>query len=100
HWTDSMDLPGCQLQISIYRKAIEMAVRGKLETQELERFHHVLRLECRLRDRKLTHYLGNGSNTTKINGTERLTCFRANDLFRALRAIFGQIQGVFQPDGP
>lgn len=95
HWTTSILLPGCELQFSIYQKTVEMAARGKLSKDELQNFADILRIEVRLKGKKLLHYLGNSGNTSLIDGTERVVRFRGPDLIRAFRDLLGETQGVF-----
>ncbi len=102
HWLDSMEVGGkrSKLQLVIYRKAIEMAnrrIHGEplLSEQELEEFKDVLRLETRMKGKKLAHYFGNGHNIEVIDGEERLVWFFPEDLIRGHRLCFTELEGVF-----
>lgn len=102
HWPDSMEVGGkrAKLQLVIYRKAIEMATRhiGRaplLSEEELEAYKDVLRLETRMKGKKLVHYFGNGHNIEVIDGKERLVWFFPEDLIRGHRVCFTELEGVF-----
>lgn len=102
HWTDSMEVGGkkSELQLAIYRKAIEMANRlihdePLLTEQELEEFKDLLRLEARMKGKKLVHYFGNGDNVNVVDGKERLVWFFPHHLVHGHRACCTALQGVF-----
>lgn len=104
HWPSSIEVgrKKGKLQLSIYRKAVEMANRkigGEplLSEEELAEYSDILRLEARMRNEKLVLYFGNGSNTEVIDGKERLVWFHPRDLVRGHRACLSELQGVYSP---
>ena len=102
HWPTSMEIGGKKsaLQFAIYCKALEMVETGKLQSKELPDYENILRLEGRLRDQKLVHYLGNERNVEEIDGVSRLVKFYPLELVNGHRKCFGELRGVFQTDGP
>jgi hypothetical protein len=102
HWPDSMEVGGkrSKLQLVIYRKAVEMATRhidgdSLLSDEELAAYKDVLRLEARMKGKKLVRYFGNGHNIEVIDGKERLVWFFPEDLIRGHRACYTELEGVF-----
>jgi len=103
HWPTSIEVGGrkAMLQLSIYMKAVEMVAHGKLpdlSPRPLE-YQGVLRLEARMRDKKLILYFGNEHNVETIDGKERLVSFYPRYLIGGHRAVFSVLKGVFQADG-
>ncbi|MEI7912796.1 MAG: hypothetical protein WCK77_24480 [Verrucomicrobiota bacterium] len=86
------------LQFAIYQKAIEMVEHGKLPESRLADYSDILRLEARMRGKKLVLYFGNSRNVEVIDGKERLVRFYPGDLVDGHRLSFGELQGVYAPD--
>ena len=102
------------IQFSFYYKAKQMRRKGWHLADVPREFDDILRLEVRLKGPALVKYLGNGKNieewaTTScklIRGTftetteveKRLVRFTEQDLFRALRKLFGELRGVWFSD--
>jgi hypothetical protein len=103
HWPESISVGPHKgkLRLSIYLKAAEQYARGNLSESEFQDAGDVLRLEARMKDEKLVHYLGSAANVEVIAGKPRLVRFYPGDLVRGHRACFGELQGVFSDDaGP
>lgn len=100
HWPNSIQAGGHRgmLQLSIYRKAMEMVAHGKLPESKLSDYYEILRLEARMREKKLILYFGNSRNVEVIDGTERLVRFYPRDLVGGHRLSFSELQGVYSPD--
>lgn len=98
HWPESMEIGGkkSNLKLAIYRKAVEMVAKGKLDPGQLERYWHILRLEARMKGEKLVQYLGNERNVELIDGELRLVRFYAQELVQGHRASFDELHGVFR----
>jgi hypothetical protein len=88
------------IQYSIYRKAIEMVAHNKLNPNQLEADGHILRLEVRLKEDKLVHYLGNERNVEEIDGEMRLVKFYPHECVAGHRASFSDLKGVYHSDEP
>lgn len=100
HWPESISVGPHKgkLRLSIYLKAVEQHARGNLSESELREAGNILRLEARMKDEKLVHYLGSAANVQVIAGKPRLVRFYPADLVRGHRACFGELQGVFSRD--
>lgn len=102
------------IQFSFYYKARQMRSKGGHLADVSREFDDILRLEVRLRGPAIAKYLGNGENIEEwttttcelIRGTfiekaeveKRLVRFTCQDLFRALRKLFGELRGVWFSD--
>lgn len=102
HWLTSIHIGGHNSDrlLRIYIKGPEMVEHGKLDPERLADYEHVLRLEARLKGKKLIAYLGNERNVEVIDGVERLVRFYPADLPDGLCQNFGVLQGVYPPDEP
>ena len=102
HWPESVEFGprGGQLQLAAYRKAVEMVAKEKLPEDRLSDYRHVLRLEARLKGKKLIQYLGNERNVEVIDGEERLVRFYPQDPVVGSRECFGAFEGVYASDEP
>ena len=100
HWPTSIELGSkrANLQFSIYRKAIEMMARGKLPANLLPLYSDILRLEVRLRGKKLLHYLGNDDTVEVVEGKERLVRFYPDPITQARRTAFEELENVWHSD--
>lgn len=105
HWPGSIRIGGERsiLQLAIYRKADEMAnrrIEGKplLCDEKLDEDSDILRLEARMKEKKLPLYFGNGDNIEVIDGKERLVWFYPMDLIRGHRDCYKVLEGVFSPE--
>jgi hypothetical protein len=76
------------LQLSIFRKDIEMLKRGNLDVERLSDASGTLRLQARLSNSMLPRYFGNGRNVAMIDGKKRLVWFLPQDLVRGHRECF------------
>jgi hypothetical protein len=96
-WPTSIEAGGHRgkLQLSIYRKDVEMVKHGKLDEARLADARDILRLEARMRADKLVLYFGNERNVEMIDGKERLVWFYPEDLVRGHRKCFSELQGVY-----
>lgn len=101
-WPESIEFGGKhgQLQIGIYRKAVEMVAHGKLDPVRLDDFRHALRLEVRLRGDKLAHYFSNERNVEIIDDMPRLVRFYSRELVAGQRECFSAFEGIFSSDEP
>lgn len=102
HWPNSISLGGKRgkLQISIYRKALEMVAHEKIGVGELPDYADVLRIETRMKDEKLLHYIGNDRNVEMIDGTMRLVRFYPVDLIGGHRQCLSELRGVYSSNEP
>ena len=106
-WQDSIEAGPRKgaLRLCIYRKAVEMGMRrrkGKplLSDEKLAEDRDILRLEVRMKGKKLIHYFGNEHNVEKIDGKKRLVSFYPQYLIRGHRTCLSELQGVFHLDTP
>jgi hypothetical protein len=76
------------VQLSIFRKDLEMVKRGNLDVARLSDASGTLRLQTRLSNSMLPRYFGNGRNVAMIDGKERLVWFLPQDLVRGHRECF------------
>ena len=99
HWTDSIKIGGkkSNRQFGIYRKAVEMEAREKLEPEKLTEYEHVLRLEVRLTKEKIVEHLNSNRSLEMIDGEMRLVRFYPEDLFHGIRNSFATLQGFYRP---
>lgn len=97
HWLDSIEVGGkrSNLQLSIYRKCLEMLDHGVL-SEIPPQFADILRLEARLKGKKLVHYLGNADNVEVIDGKQRVVRFSGGMIIQAHRTIFSELKGVWK----
>jgi hypothetical protein len=97
HWPTSIKMggPRSTLHFSIYGKAAEMVAHGNLAETEYPNFKDVLRLEARMRKKKLVRYFGNARNVEVIDGALRLCRFYPQDLIVGYRKSFSEFQGLF-----
>lgn len=101
HWPDSIELGGkrANLQFSIYRKATEMLAHNKkLPERLLSQYGDILRLEVRLRGKKLVKYIGHDDNVVVIEGKERVVSFFPEYISHGRRTAFGEIENVWHSD--
>ncbi len=91
HWPTSIQAGRHEgaLQFAIYQKAIEMVEHGKLPESRLADDSDILRLEARMRGKKLVLYFGNSRNVEVIDGNERLVRFYPGDLVGGHRLSVG-----------
>lgn len=106
HWPTSLEMGSRNSgrQLSIYMKAVEMESRSKFDMSKHTDAFDILRLELRMRaskeskSNKLIKYLGSDSNNELIDGNKQLVRFFSCDLVRALRTVFGELQGIYLSD--
>lgn len=101
HWPDSIELGGkrANLQFSIYRKATEMLAHNKkLPERLLSLYGDILRLEVRIKGKKLVEYIGHDDNIVVIEGKERVVSFFPEYISRGRRTAFGELQNVWHSD--
>lgn len=101
HWPTSIELGGerAKLQFSIYRKAVEMLAHNKkLPARLLSQYGDILRLEARLKDKKLVHYVGNDDTVEVIDGEKCLVRFFPDSIAQASRTVFSELENVWHSD--
>lgn len=101
HWPESMMIGSkrSELQFEFYRKALEMVAKDNLPPEMLDDYRHILRLEVRMKGKKLIELLGNERTVEEINGKPRLVRFYPLDVVSGDRAAFDILQGVFRSSG-
>jgi hypothetical protein len=101
HWPTSIELGGkrAKLQFSIYQKAVEMLAHNKkLPARLLSQYADVLRLEVRLRGKKLVNYLGNDDTVEVIDGKKHLVRFFPEYITTGCRTAFSELENVWHSD--
>lgn len=102
HWPESMVIGDkrSDLQFGFYSKAVEMAAKDNLPSEQLENYKHILRFEARLQGKKLVPHLGNERNVEEIDGEPRLVRFYPLDAVSGCRTAFSELQGVLRSSAP
>lgn len=101
HWPTSIKLGGkrAKLQFSIYQKAVEMLAHNKkLPERLLSQYGDILRLEVRLKGKKLVKYIGHDDNVVVIEGKERVVSFFPEYISHGRRTAFGELENVWHSD--
>lgn len=99
-WPTSSELgrKRSNMQFCTYQKAIELFTRGKLPAKLLDLYGDILRMEVRLKGKKLIKYLGNEDTIESVDGDARLVRFTPDLIDSARSQAFRELKGVWQAD--